>query len=62
MYVCICNAIRETEIQSVIAKGVRDVDDVYKALGVEPQCGTCRSFISELLTPVPAKSESEIAA
>ena len=62
MYVCICNAIRETEIQSVIADGVRNVDDVYKALGVEPQCGTCRSYICELLTVVPSKSESEIAA
>lgn len=62
MYVCICNAVRETEIQSVIAKGVRDVDDVFEALGIEPQCGTCRSFIGELLTGVPSKSESDIAA
>lgn len=62
MYVCICNAVRESEIKSVIAKGVDDVDAVYEALDIEPQCGTCRSYISELLTLVPSGKESEIAA
>ncbi len=62
MYVCICNAVRETEIKEVIAEGVRDVDAVYDALGVEPQCGTCRSFIREMMADVPSSVESEIAA
>ena len=62
MYVCICNAVRESEFKSGIAKGVRDVDAVYEALDIEPQCGTCRSYISELLTLVPSGEESEIAA
>jgi bacterioferritin-associated ferredoxin len=62
MYVCICNAVRESEIKDVIAEGVRDVDDVYTALDIEPQCGTCRSYISELLALVPSAKESEIAA
>ena len=62
MYVCICNAVRESEIKSVIAEGVRDVEAVYTALDIEPQCGTCRSYISELLTVVPVGKDSEIAA
>lgn len=62
MYVCICNAVRESEIKDVIAEGARDVGDVYNALDIEPQCGTCRSYISELLTLVPSTKDSEIAA
>lgn len=62
MYVCICNAVRESEIKTVIDKGVRDVDDVYEKLDIEPQCGTCRSYIREMLKLSPSHSEPEIAA
>ena len=54
MYVCICNAVRESEIEQVIAEGVRDVDAVYEALDVEPQCGTCRAYIREMMAEVPS--------
>lgn len=41
MYICLCNALREHDVEKVIAKGVRDTAGVYRALGVEPQCGAC---------------------
>jgi len=41
MYVCLCNALREREIDHAIARGNRTTDEVYAALGVEPQCGSC---------------------
>jgi bacterioferritin-associated ferredoxin len=70
MYVCICNAVRESEIEQVIAEGVRDVEAVYEALDVEPQCGTCRAYIREMMAEVPsalpsvtsAKANPELAA
>lgn len=62
MYVCICNAVRETEIEQVIAGGVRDVDEVYEALDIEPQCGTCRSYIREMMAEVPSRRKPVLAA
>lgn len=41
MYVCLCNALREHDIDRAIAQGRRTSDEVYAALGVEPQCGSC---------------------
>lgn len=49
MYVCICNAIRAREIEDLVAKGVRNVEDVYRGMGVEPECGTCREHIRALV-------------
>lgn len=41
MYVCICNAIRETELRSAALSCAGDVDAVYASLGKTPQCGQC---------------------
>ena len=49
MYVCICNAIREREIETLIAQSVRDVEDVYRGLGVEPECCNCRDHIRSMV-------------
>lgn len=56
MYVCICNALREDEVASVIADGVHDVEQVYERLGAEPQCRSCEGCIETMmaLVPVPA--------
>ena len=62
MYVCICNAVRESEVRKVISEGAREVDEVYRALDIEPQCGTCRSFIKEMVSEGPSKVGSGIAA
>lgn len=60
MYVCICNAIRESEISTVIAEGVTDVDEVYARLGAEPQCRSCEGCIETMiaLVPVPEKLDA----
>ena len=41
MYVCICNAIRETELRRAALLHAGDADAVYAALGKTPQCGQC---------------------
>jgi bacterioferritin-associated ferredoxin len=41
MYVCLCNALRDCEIDAAISQGWVTSDEVYNALGVEPQCGSC---------------------
>lgn len=41
MYVCICNAIRETELRRVARDAAGDAEAVYAALGKRPNCGSC---------------------
>ena len=53
MYVCVCNAIREDEVAAVIANGVRNVDEVYARLDVEPQCRSCEGCIETMMALVP---------
>ena len=49
MYVCICNAITDREIDQAIADGHGSVDAIYRACGVAPQCGTCADQIRTMI-------------
>ncbi len=41
MYLCICNALKESQIQALVREGVRCEKEVYRRLGCRPQCGLC---------------------
>jgi len=41
MYVCICNAIRESDFRRVGRHTSGDAAKVYACLGKTPQCGQC---------------------
>lgn len=41
MYICICNAIRESELREAARKVPGDADAVYASLSKTPQCGQC---------------------
>ena len=49
MIVCSCNVIREDEIRAEARKGARSPEDVYAAMGCEPQCGCCLDYAQELI-------------
>lgn len=49
MYVCICNAIRETTLRDAARQCRGGVDEVYEALGKRPQCGQCLDDAAEIL-------------
>lgn len=49
MYICICNAIRDTELRDAARKCAGDVDCVYACLGVQPQCGQCLDEATAIL-------------
>jgi bacterioferritin-associated ferredoxin len=49
MYVCICNAIRETELRAAALKCAGGPDEVYAALGKIPQCAQCFDDATEIL-------------
>ncbi|MCZ8326162.1 MAG: (2Fe-2S)-binding protein [Sphingomonadaceae bacterium] len=49
MYICVCNAIRESELRDAARRCPGDPDAVYEALGCRPQCGQCLDEAAELL-------------
>ncbi|MBA3053593.1 MAG: ferredoxin [Sphingomonadales bacterium] len=49
MYVCVCNAIRESDLRAA-ARGCRgDAADLYASFGQMPQCGQCLDEVEEIL-------------
>lgn len=49
MYVCICNAIRESELRRVAARTCGDATAAYAALGKRPNCGNCLCDAEDIL-------------
>jgi bacterioferritin-associated ferredoxin len=49
VYVCICNAIRETELRAAAHCCSGEADEVYTALGRPPQCRQCLDDAADIL-------------
>ena len=49
MYVCICNAITDSEIREAADSGVEDLWALQATLGVATNCGSCKETASEIL-------------
>ena len=49
MYVCICNAITETQIRAAAEAGTTDLWHLQAVLGVATACGTCRDTAASIL-------------
>lgn len=41
MYVCICNAIKESDLRAAAQDHPGNAEKLYMLLGREPQCGQC---------------------
>jgi bacterioferritin-associated ferredoxin len=59
VYVCICNAIRETELRTAAVCCSGDADAVYHALGRPPQCRQCLEEAADILAD--ARETGELA-
>ena len=49
MYICICNALTDKQVESAITSGCRRPNDIYSQCGTKPQCGRCAERMLELL-------------
>ena len=49
MYVCICNAVTEREIQEAINQGSNSLEDLKQELQVGDSCGSCISCAIDML-------------
>ena len=50
MFVCICNAITDRQIQEVVAAGATSLSDLQAQLGVATCCGCCSYLASSYLS------------
>jgi bacterioferritin-associated ferredoxin len=49
MIVCICNAIRESDVRKAAREGAACPSQAYAAVGRRPRCGQCFSFAREII-------------
>ena len=49
MYVCICNAVTERQVQECAQAGVCSVDELALELGVGAGCGRCRDCAEDII-------------
>jgi bacterioferritin-associated ferredoxin len=49
MIVCICNAIRESDVRKAARSGASCPTSAYAAKGCRPRCGQCFSFAREII-------------
>jgi len=62
MYVCICNAIRETDLRDAARCTFGDAEATYAALGKRPNCGQCLDEADEILNEEREFSCKRVAA
>jgi bacterioferritin-associated ferredoxin len=41
MYICVCNAVTETDIKKAVKNGANCLHHLETSLGVSNQCGSC---------------------
>ena len=49
MYVCVCNAIRESELRHAALRCAGNAEAVYASLGKKPNCGQCLEQADEIV-------------
>ncbi len=49
MFICVCNAITERQVQEAVATGASSLSDLEAQLGVGGSCGCCRETASDYL-------------
>jgi len=56
MYVCICNALRESQIRELAVERPADsAEEIYAVLGADPDCGTCLYYAQDVIDAERAK-------
>ncbi len=49
MYVCLCNAVTDSDIREAVADGVRSMRELSRRTGCSGNCGRCAPTAREVL-------------
>jgi len=58
MYLCICRAIRERDVDAAVRAGARKPSEVFRACGKSPQCGTCACDMRDRIAQTTLREKS----
>ncbi|MEM7465371.1 MAG: (2Fe-2S)-binding protein [Pseudomonadota bacterium] len=58
MYVCICNNVRESDIDSAVAAGAKSLSCIKQELGVASCCGQCEELAAQCTAAALRKQHS----
>ena len=50
MIVCICNALKESQVRQAAREGASCPTSAYRSCGKKPRCGQCFSFAREIIS------------
>jgi len=56
MYVCICNAVTDSDIRNAVEDGVRNMKQLRLSTGCSSTCGCCREAAIEVLQQALAET------
>ncbi len=62
MFICICNAIRETDLRHAATRCDGDAEATYATLGKRPNCGHCLEEAQEIIEEQRANRSCEVFA
>ncbi|MGH8719721.1 MAG: (2Fe-2S)-binding protein [Burkholderiales bacterium] len=59
MYLCVCHAITEAQVEDCITEGARSLCDLRGCLGIASTCGQCATLAEEMLRRATAVETSK---
>jgi bacterioferritin-associated ferredoxin len=54
MIVCVCNAIRESDVRQAALEGASSPSSAYGRFGARPRCGQCFPFARQVIAAAQA--------
>ena len=61
MYICICNAVTERQLEECARSGATSLEEIAFQLGVGTACGRCRECASGVLEQIRAECVCALA-
>ncbi|ADE14601.1 BFD domain protein (2Fe-2S)-binding domain protein [Nitrosococcus halophilus Nc 4] len=62
MYVCICRAVTDKQLQEAISEGTNNLRDLRRQLGVVSSCGKCGRCVREILQQCQQAATAEVSS
>ena len=61
MYICVCNAVTESEIRKAVSEGASNFNELSFATGCGTQCGSCVPLAREVMDDERARTGQDKA-
>ena len=55
MYICLCKAVSDHDIEAAVLAGANSLAEIQQSLGVSTGCGRCESAAQLVITQATAK-------